>query len=43
MYKLNDDKLQKKKFSRDFEDADSLEYIWYVMVSINSLMNILIN
>lgn len=30
MYKLNGDKIQKKKFSRDFENAETLEQIWYV-------------
>lgn len=29
MYKLNGDKIQKKKFSRDFENAETLEQIWY--------------
>lgn len=28
MYKLNHDKIQKKKFSREFEDAGNLEQIW---------------
>lgn len=38
MYKFNNDKIQKKKFSRDFEDAENLEFIWYVNIEIkNSL------
>lgn len=28
MYKLNGEKIQKKKFGRDFENAETLEQIW---------------
>ena len=28
MYKLNNDKLQRKKFGREVEDAETLELIW---------------
>lgn len=39
MYKLNGDKIQKKKFSRDFENAETLEQIWYAYCIVLNFLN----